>query len=447
MVAGSNPARPTSLATSIPRSFSSAGRAPPLQGGGHWFDPSNDHQFVKNDLDGSLAQSVEQLTFNQLVAGSNPARPTSLATSIPRSFSSAGRAPPLQGGGHWFDPSNDHQFVKNDLDGSLAQSVEQLTFNQLVAGSNPARPTSLATSIPRSFSSAGRAPPLQGGGHWFDPSNDHQFVKNDLDGSLAQSVEQLTFNQLVAGSNPARPTSLATSIPRSFSSAGRAPPLQGGGHWFDPSNDHQFVKNDLDGSLAQSVEQLTFNQLVAGSNPARPTSLATSIPRSFSSAGRAPPLQGGGHWFDPSNDHQFVKNDLDGSLAQSVEQLTFNQLVAGSNPARPTIISRIPRSFSSAGRAPPLQGGGHWFDPSNDHQIKKPATMRAFFMVVCHQVLKRSSWVASAVEACSSSSLKRWLALASWPMVVAASPMRIRFWLISSLTALCCSAAVATWLM
>ncbi len=30
-----------------------------------------------------------------------------------------------------------------------------------------------------------------------------------------------------------------------------------------------------------------------------------------------------------------------GSLAQLVEQLTFNQLVAGSNPARPTIISSI----------------------------------------------------------------------------------------------------------
>ena len=27
-----------------------------------------------------------------------------------------------------------------------------------------------------------------------------------------------------------------------------------------------------------------------------------------------------------------------GSLAQLVEQLTFNQLVAGSNPARPTIL-------------------------------------------------------------------------------------------------------------
>ena len=32
-----------------------------------------------------------------------------------------------------------------------------------------------------------------------------------------------------------------------------------------------------------------------------------------------------------------VSVDLPGSLAQLVEQLAFNQLVAGSNPARPTI--------------------------------------------------------------------------------------------------------------
>ena len=61
------------------------------------------------------------------------------------------------------------------------------------------------------------------------------------------------------------------------------------------------------GSLAQLVEQLTFNQLVAGSNPARPTT--SEIPILYY-----------------------------GSLAQLVEQLTFNQLVAGSNPARPTIL-------------------------------------------------------------------------------------------------------------
>ncbi len=35
-----------------------------------------------------------------------------------------------------------------------------------------------------------------------------------------------------------------------------------------------FTTQDLNkGSLAQLVEQLTFNQLVAGSNPARPTTL------------------------------------------------------------------------------------------------------------------------------------------------------------------------------
>ncbi|CDG91951.1 conserved hypothetical protein [Xenorhabdus bovienii str. feltiae Florida] len=36
---------------------------------------------------------------------------------------------------------------------------------------------------------------------------------------------------------------------------------------------------------------------------------------------------------------EYCQADLDGSLAQSVEQLTFNQLVAGSNPARPTILN------------------------------------------------------------------------------------------------------------
>ena len=32
-----------------------------------------------------------------------------------------------------------------------------------------------------------------------------------------------------------------------------------------------------------------------------------------------------------------------GSLAQLVEQLTFNQLVAGSNPARPTNVKKRPK--------------------------------------------------------------------------------------------------------
>ena len=40
-----------------------------------------------------------------------------------------------------------------------------------------------------------------------------------------------------------------------------------------------------------------------------------------------------------------------GSLAQSVEQLAFNQLVVGSNPTRPTIFTRNPpqwRVFASS---------------------------------------------------------------------------------------------------
>ena len=57
----------------------------------------------------------------------------------------------------------------------------------------------------------------------------------------------------------------------------------------------------------------------------------------ISSAGRAPPLQGGGRRFDPVITHHL------GSLAQLVEQLTFNQLVAGSNPARPTNVKKRPK--------------------------------------------------------------------------------------------------------
>ncbi len=49
------------------------------------------------------------------------------------------------------------------------------------------------------------------------------------------------------------------------------------------------LKHNLDGSLAQSVEQLTFNQLVAGSNPARLTTDPPRIQffRVVSSVGRA----------------------------------------------------------------------------------------------------------------------------------------------------------------
>jgi hypothetical protein len=99
------------------------------------------------------------------------------------------------------------------------------------------------------------------------------------------------------------------------------------------------------GSLAQSVEQLTFNQLVAGSNPARPTistpEVDSSIPGRLAQLGEHLPYKEGVTGSSPVTTTKFVssKDELDGPLAQSVEQLTFNQLVAGSNPARPTIIS------------------------------------------------------------------------------------------------------------
>ena len=57
----------------------------------------------------------------------------------------------------------------------------------------------------------------------------------------------------------------------------------------------------------------------------------------ISSVGRASPLHGGGRRFEPVIAHHF------GSLAQLVEQLTFNQLVAGSNPARPTNVKKRPK--------------------------------------------------------------------------------------------------------
>ncbi len=98
-----------------------------------------------------------------------------------------------------------------------------------------------------------------------------------------------------------------------ISSAGRAPPLQGGGRRFDPVITHHFLASWI------SYDKIEVPKWV------------------ISSAGRAPPLQGGGRRFDPVITHHF------GSLAQLVEQLTFNQLVAGSNPARPTNVKKRPK--------------------------------------------------------------------------------------------------------
>jgi hypothetical protein len=51
------------------------------------------------------------------------------------------------------------------------------------------------------------------------------------------------------------------------------------------------------------------------------------------------------------------------NVAQSVEQVTVNHPVAGSIPAVGA------KEVSSVGRATPLQGEGHRFDPGTSYQI------------------------------------------------------------------------------
>ena len=75
------------------------------------------------------------------------------------------------------------------------------------------------------------------------------------------------------------------------------------------------------GSLAQSVEQLAFNQLVVGSNPTRPTILSSLLKRVEPNAGSA------------------LKLSCSSLIAQLVEQMTVNHWVAGSSPARGAILS------------------------------------------------------------------------------------------------------------
>ena len=66
------------------------------------------------------------------------------------------------------------------------------------------------------------------------------------------------------------------------SSAGRAPPLQGGGHWFEPSTIHQYsTQRYSHGLLAQLGEHHPYKAGVTGSNPVQSTKLLKSL--------RAPP--------------------------------------------------------------------------------------------------------------------------------------------------------------
>ncbi len=69
----------------------------------------------------------------------------------------------------------------------------------------------------------------------------------------------------------------------------------------------------------------------------------------------------------------------DGRLAQLVEHLPYKEGVTGSSPVSPTTllsercdsevkaVKRYEWAISSVGRASPLQGGGHWFEPGIAH--------------------------------------------------------------------------------
>ncbi len=193
------------------------------------------------------------------------------------------------------------------------QSVEQLTFNQLIAGSSRAKRDNSARALTR------RARPQAESScttHHLKAS----FKTNSLDGSLARSVEQLTFNQWVAGSSRAKRDNSARALTR------RARPQAESScttHHLKAS----FKTNSLDESLARSVEQLTFNQWVAGSSRAKRDNSARALTR------RARPQAESScttHHLKAS----FKTNSLDESLARSVEQLTFNQWVAGSSRAK-----------------------------------------------------------------------------------------------------------------
>ena len=99
------------------------------------------------------------------------------------------------------------------------------------------------------------------------------------------------------GSIPLGRTKLNTL--RSLSSVGRAPALQAGGHWFEPSSDHHYFF----GGVAQLVRALACH--------AR------------------------GRGFEPRHSRQ--QFNICAALAHLVEQLTCNQQVVGSNPTSGTI--------------------------------------------------------------------------------------------------------------
>ena len=110
--------------------------------------------------------------------------------------------------------------------------------------------------------------------------------------------------------------------------------------------------------------------------------------RAISSVGRAPPYKEGVTGSRPVSPTTFFCGSLlqsnifeNGRLAQLGEHLPYKEGVTGSRPVSPTtstcVYFQIPISLnaylkwaiSSVGRAPPLQGGGHWFKTGIAHHL------------------------------------------------------------------------------
>ncbi len=98
---------------------------------------------------------------------------------------------------------------------------------------------------------------------------------------------------------------------RSLSSVGRAPALQAGGHWFEPSSDHH-------------LRNIWFSYMFKA-----PCGGVAQLVRALACHAR-------GRGFEPRHSRQ--QFNICAALAHLVEQLTCNQQVVGSNPTSGTIL-------------------------------------------------------------------------------------------------------------
>ena len=95
--------------------------------------------------------------------------------------------------------------------------------------------------------------------------------------------------------------------------------------------------------------------------------------RSLSSVGRAPALQAGGHWFEPSSDHHlrniwfsYMFKAPCGGVAQLVRALACHARGRGFEPRH----SRHTSPDSSVGRARDWKSLCPWFDSASGHHVE-----------------------------------------------------------------------------